>query len=157
VNTGSAAIVASSLTWEQAHATIDNALKGLPPKLRGVRPDKFPHSVWQLVEHVRLAQHDLLAFCVNAEYEETLKWPDDYWPSAPAPASEAEWNRSLDAIRRDAAAFAKFATEHAATLEQKIPHGTGQTYLRTILVAVDHASYHVGQIVAVRRLLGAWR
>jgi uncharacterized damage-inducible protein DinB len=156
MNKASATIVASSLTWEQAHATLDNALKGLAPNLRGVRPDKFPHSVWELVEHIRLAQHDLLDFCANPKYQETLKWPDDYWPKSPAPASEAEWTASLEAIQKDADALAQFTTSHAATLDKKIPHGTGQTYLRTVLVAVDHTAYHVGQIVAVRRLLGAW-
>lgn len=156
MNKASAAIVASSLTWEQAHATFDNALKGLPPNLRGVRPEKFPHSVWELVEHIRLAQSDLLEFCANPQYQETLKWPDDYWPKSPAPAGEAQWTASLETIGKDAAALAKFTADHAATLEEKIPHGTGQTYLRTVLVAVDHTSYHVGQIVAVRRLLDAW-
>jgi uncharacterized damage-inducible protein DinB len=136
--------------------SLDHAVQGLPAKLRGVRPDKFPRSVWELVEHIRRTQNDLLEFCANPEYEETLKWPDDYWPSSPAPKSAAEWNDALAAIRRDAAALAQFAITHAATLEQKIPRGTGQTYLRTVLVAVDHSSYHVGQILAVRRLLGAW-
>jgi uncharacterized damage-inducible protein DinB len=156
MNPESAAIVASSLSWEQAHVSLDHALKDLPAKLRGVRPDQLPYSVWELVEHIRIAQHDLLDFCVNPQYEETLKWPDGYWPSSPAPASDAEWKESLAAIRRDTAALAEFATTNAGTLEQKIPRGTGQTYLRTVLVAMDHASYHVGQIVMVRRLLGAW-
>jgi uncharacterized damage-inducible protein DinB len=108
------------------------------------------------VEHIRIAQQDLLDFCGNPKYQEKLKWPDDYWPSTPAPASDAKWNESLAAIRRDTAALAEFANAHAATLEQKIPWGSGQTYLRTVLVAVDHTAYHVGQIVLVRRLLGAW-
>jgi uncharacterized damage-inducible protein DinB len=153
----SAAIVASALTWEQAHVSLEHALEGLPAKLRGARPAHYPRSVWELVEHIRRTQNDLLEFCTNPEYEETLKWPDDYWPSTPAPASAAEWNASLAAIRRDAAALAEFTTTHAATLEEKIPRGKGQTYLRTVLVAVDHTSYHVAQIVAVRRLLGAWK
>jgi uncharacterized damage-inducible protein DinB len=156
MNPESAAIVASSLNWEQAHAGLDHALKDLPAKLRGVRPDKFPHSVWELVEHIRRAQHDLLDFCANPKYEEKLKWPDDYWPSSPAPANDVEWKEALSAIHRDTAALAEFTTTHAATLEQKIPWGTGQTYLRTVLVAMDHTSYHVGQMVMVRRLLGAW-
>lgn len=156
MNAASAAIVASSLSWEQAHATLDHALKDLPARLRGVRPDKCPHSVWELVDHIRRTQHDLLDFCVNPQYEEKLEWPDDYWPSSPAPAGDGEWTESLAAIHRDIAALAQFTSTHAATLEQKIPHGTGQTYLRTVLVAVDHTSYHVGQIVMVRRLFGAW-
>jgi uncharacterized damage-inducible protein DinB len=153
----SAAIVASALTWEQAHVSLAHALEGLPAKLRGVRPPKYPRSVWELVEHIRRTQNDLLEFCANLGYEETLTWPDDYWPSSRAPKSAAEWNASLAAIERDCAALAEFTTTHAATLEQKIPRGTGQTYLRTVLVAVDHTSYHVAQLVAVRRLLGAWK
>lgn len=148
-------IVASSLGWEQAHASLDSAVKALLPNLRGKRPDGLPHSVWELVEHIRATQHDLLEFCTNPNYHEP-KWPDDYWPSSPAPANDRAWNESLEAVRADARALAAFTTKHEATLTQRIPHGTGQTYLRTVLVAVDHAAYHVGQIVVVRRLLGAW-
>ena len=149
-------IVASSLDWEQAHASLDNAVKGLAPELRGRRPPGIPYSVWELLEHIRLAQHDLLEFCVNPEYVETLEWPKDYWPSTLAPPNEKAWNESLRAIHHDSEAFAKFTADEDRDLTAKIPRGTGQTYLRTILVAVDHAAYHVGQIVLVRRLLGAW-
>lgn len=149
-------IVASSLDWEQAHAKLDTALDGLPVELRGRRADNFPHSVWELTEHIRITQHDLLEFCTDPKYEE-LKWPDDYWPSSPAPASDAAWTATIDAIHRDAAALAAFTRDESRDLTAKIPHGSGQTYLRTVLVAVDHTSYHVGQIVAVRRLLGAWK
>jgi uncharacterized damage-inducible protein DinB len=149
------AIVASSLEWEQAHASLDHALKNLAPDLRAKRAPNFPHSVWELVDHIRRTQHDLLEFCVNPKYEEP-KFPDDYWPSPTALPTEREWTDSLAAIHRDAAALAKFTTEGDVDLTAKIPHGTGQTYLRTVLVAVDHTSYHVGQIIAVRRLLGAW-
>ena len=148
-------IVASSLTWEQAHASLDSAVKGLAPELRGKRPDGLPYSVWELVEHIRLTQRDLLEFCVNADYHEP-KWPDDYWPRTTVPSSDVAWQESLDATRRDAQALAQFTTDNAATLTEKIPHGSGQTYLRTVLVAVDHTAHHVGQIIAARRLLGAW-
>jgi len=149
------AIVASSLDWEQAHARLGKAIDGLPAALRGKRPDGTPHSVWELVEHIRLGQFDLLEFCRNPRYHEP-KWPDDYWPGAPTPASETAWTESVAGIRRDREAFEKFITEADVDLTAKIPHGTGQTYLRTILVALDHTSYHVGQIILVRRLLGAW-
>ena len=148
-------IVASALTWEQAHVTLEKALAGLPPGLRSERPPKYPHSIWELVQHMRLTQRDLLDFCASPHYEEPT-WPDDYWPEAPAPLDESAWAECLDAIRRDADALARFTTDNAATLTERIPHGTGQTYLRTVLVAVDHNAYHVGQIVAVRRLLGSW-
>ena len=150
------AIVASSLDWEQAHAKLESAVKGLAPPLRGHRPEGYPHSAWELLEHIRITQHDLLDFCQNPDYEETLAWPKDYWPPTPEPPADGAWNESLAGWRRDREALARFATDSNLDLTAKIPHGTGQTYLRTILVAVDHASYHVGQIVSVRRLLDAW-
>ena len=148
-------IVASALDWQQAHASFDSAIKDLAPDLRGKRPSNFPHSVWELVDHIRRTQNDLLEFCRNDDYEE-LEWPDDYWPSTPAPESDRAWNDCIGIFHADARALADFTINDQRDLTAKIPHGTGQTYLRTILVAVDHTSYHVGQIVAVRRLLGAW-
>jgi uncharacterized damage-inducible protein DinB len=150
------AIVASSLDWEQAHATLENAVKGLAPSLQGVRPAGYPHSPWELLDHIRITQRDLLDFCQNPDYEEKLEWPKDYWPPTPAPPTASAWEQTIADYRRDREALAKFTNESKIDLTEKIPHGTGQTYLRTILVAVDHASYHVGQIVSVRRLLGAW-
>jgi hypothetical protein len=148
-------IIASALDWEQAHAGFDAAIDGLAPDLRGRRPANFPHSAWELVDHIRLTQFDLLDFCRNPKYEER-KWPDDYWPSSPAPKDAKEWDDAVAQIHRDTKALAEFTTTFDGDLAAKIPHGTGQTYLRTILVAVDHMSYHVGQIIAVRRLLGSW-
>jgi len=150
------AIVASSLDWEQAHAKIENAVKGLAAPLRGQRPAGYPHSAWELLEHIRITQRDLLDFCQNPDYEEKLAWPQDYWPPTPAPPAADAWDKCIADYRRDREALGRFATESKIDLTSKIPRGTGQTYLRTILVAVDHASYHVGQIVSVRRLLGDW-
>jgi uncharacterized damage-inducible protein DinB len=150
------AIVASSLDWEQAHSSLENSLKGLAPELRGRRPPGFPHSAWELLEHIRITQRDLLDFVQNPDYEEKLEWPKDYWPANPAPASDKAWNESLAGWRKDRMALERFTTDGNVDLTNKIPKGTGQTYLRTILVAVDHASYHLAQIVTVRRLLGAW-
>jgi uncharacterized damage-inducible protein DinB len=149
-------IVASSLDWEQAHLTLEKSVQGLTPEQRGERPSGVPHSVWELLEHIRLTQHDLLEFCTNPDYEETLKWPDDYWPRSPAPTSDAEWRDCLAAITRDRDALKAFTMDETRDLTTKIPRGTGQTYLRTVLVAMDHASHHVGQIVIVRRAFGAW-
>lgn len=149
-------IVASSLHWDQAHVTIDAALENLAEAHRGQQPAGYPHSVWQLLEHIRIAQHDLLDFCLNAEYSHDLKWPDDYWPTDPAPPSGGAWQSSLDEIRRDRGALEALMMEEGRDLTARIPHGTGQTYLRTVLVAADHSAYHVGQIVDVRRLLGSW-
>jgi uncharacterized damage-inducible protein DinB len=150
-------IVASALDWDQAHVTLDAALKGLKKADRGKRPKGFPHSVWELVDHLRITQHDLLDFITNADYVHDLKWPDDYWPSTAEPPSDAAWRASLKQIGEDRDALAKFTTRTRIDLTKKIPHGSGQTYLRTVLVAADHAAYHIGQIVAVRRLLGNWK
>ncbi|MFL5487624.1 MAG: DinB family protein [Gemmatimonadaceae bacterium] len=150
------AIVASSLNWEQAHSSLENVLRGIPQELRGRRPKGFAHSAWELLEHIRITQHDLLDFIQNAEYEEKLEWPKDYWPASMAPASEKAWNESVAGWRKDRMALERFANDSPIDLTTKIPRGTGQTYLRTILVAMDHASYHLAQIVAVRQLLGAW-
>lgn len=149
-------IVASSLDWEQAHAKLESVAKDLALPLRGQRPAGYPHSAWELLEHIRITQRDLLDFCVDPNYKEKLEWPRDYWPLTPAPPAPDAWDKSLADYRRDRDALARFTTETKIDLTTRIPHGTGQTYLRTILVAVDHASYHVGQIVSVRRLLGAW-
>lgn len=149
-------IVASALDWDQAHVSLDAALKGLEKVDRGRRPERYPHSVWELVEHIRIAQGDLLDFLRNPDYVHELKWPDDYWPVTAEPPSDAAWKSSLEKLRSDGEALANFTKRTRIDLTRKIPHGTGQTYLRTILVAADHASYHIGQIVAVRRLLGKW-
>jgi len=149
-------IVASSLDWEQAHASLESAIKGLTAEQRGKRPAGFPHSVWELLEHIRITQRDLLDFLQNPAYEEKLQWPKDYWPPNPGPASEKAWNETVAAWRKDRMALERFTTGTDIDLTTKIPKGTGQTYLRTIIVAVDHASYHVGQIIAVRQLIGAW-
>jgi len=149
-------IVASSLDWEQAHASLESAIKGLTAEQRGKRPAGFPHSVWELLEHIRITQRDLLDFVQNPDYEEKLQWPKDYWPPNSAPASEKAWNETVAAWRKDRMALERFTTGTDIDLTTKIPKGTGQTYLRTVIVAVDHASYHVGQIIAVRQLIGAW-
>jgi hypothetical protein len=150
------AIVASSLGWEEGHASVESAAKNLAPALREERPSGYPHSPWELVEHIRITQSDLLDFCQNPDYVEELEWPRDYWPASPKPPSSDAWDKSIADYKRDREAFARFTTEADLDLTAKIPRGKGQTYLRTILLAVDHASYHVGQLVAVRRLLGAW-
>ena len=144
------------LDWKQAHVGFDDAVKGVPPKLRGAVPAGFEHSVWQLVEHLRIAQHDILDFSRNPRYK-AKKWPDDYWPSSPAPSSLAAWTGSLASYRRDRRAMQRFAADARIDLFAKIPHGSGQTYLREILLVVDHVAYHIAQVVDVRRALGDWK
>src|SRR5579871_6587886 len=121
-------IVASALDWQQAHASFDSAIKDLAAHGRGKRPSNFPHSVWELVDHIRRTQHDLLEFCRNDDYEEP-KWPDDYWPSAPAPESDRVWNECIAAVHVDTRALAEFTMSTGRDLTSRIPHGTGQTYL----------------------------
>lgn len=149
------AILASSIDWRQAHATFDDAVANLPVELRGRRPEHFPHSVWELVEHIRLAQADLVAFMREASYE-APKWPEGYWPSNAAPRDADEWDNSIAAVKNDRAALQTIAMDPALDLTSDIPWAKDRTYLRTIFVATDHMSYHVGQLIAVRRLLGAW-
>ncbi|MGE5245181.1 MAG: DinB family protein [Betaproteobacteria bacterium] len=143
------------LEWHDAHADFDGAVADLPSEARGRTPKGAPYSPWQLLEHLRIAQHDILDFCRNPQYRE-MDWPDDYWPSSAAPASDADWDGSVAAFRRDRAALQALARDPKIDLSAKIPHGSGQTYLREILLAADHAAYHVGELVLVRRLLGVW-
>ena len=149
-------IVASSLDWEQAHVGLDRAVEGLPPELRGRRPEGTPYSIWQLLEHIRRAQHDLLEFCRNPEYTHELEWPADYWPDAPEPPGEEAWAETLAGLRADRDTLKRWTLEADVDLTAAIPWGNGQTWLRTVIVATDHAAYHVGQVVLVRKLLRAW-
>lgn len=145
--------VAKLLGWEDAHVGFDRAVAGLPEALRSKQPSGLPYSPWQLVEHIRITQHDILDFCINPKYKE-LSWPDDYWPRAPAQGRE--WEGSIEQFRRDRLALERLARNRQIDLESAIPHGNGQTYLRELLLAADHAAYHIGELIVVRRLLGAW-
>ena len=138
-----------------AHVAFDQALKGLPPRLRGAVPAGFAHSIWEVVEHMRIAQADILEFCVKKTYREK-KWPADYWPRTPAPRNAAAWNKSLADYRRDRKAMQRLALDPRIDLLATVPNGTGQTYLREVLLVADHAAYHVAQLVDLRRALGAW-
>lgn len=143
------------LDWEDAHVGFDAAVAGLAPSQRGVRPPGLPFSAWELLEHLRITQADILDFCANPSYEER-KWPDDYWPDSEAPPSDDAWDRSIAGFRRDREELRRLGADSGLDLFARIPHGTGQTYLRELLLVADHNAYHVGQLVAVRRLLGAW-
>lgn len=147
--------IAKALDWEDAHVGFDKALEGLPPELRGRRPAGLPYSPWQLIEHLRLTQHDILDFCRNPKYAER-DWPKDYWPPTDAPPSPAAWDESVAGFHRERDALKLLANDAALDLFAKIPHGSGQTYFRELLLIADHNAYHLGQLVTVRRLLGAW-
>jgi hypothetical protein len=143
------------LAWQDAHGTIESAVERIPASHRGRVPQGLPYSPWQLLEHLRITQHDILDFCRNPKYVE-LDWPDDYWPKAAAPPSESAWDESVRRFMEDRAGMQALAADRSVDLLAAIPHGSGQTYLREILLAADHTSYHVGQLIVVRRLLGIW-
>ena len=149
--------LARSLDWGEAHADFDKAVAGFAPELRGQRAHGLPHSAWELLEHLRIAQHDLLDFARNPNYE-GKDWPDEYWPPTPEPPSPRAWDESVAAFTRDRAAVKALATDPAIDLDAKIPHASkaSQTYLRAVLLVLDHNAYHVGELVLLRRLLGAW-
>jgi hypothetical protein len=144
------------LTGSNAHADFEAAIKDLPADLRGKRPKGAEHSPWELLEHLRIAQEDILDFSRNPKYK-SLDWPGGYWPSSPNPPDEKAWDKSVRAFRKDLKTFCDLISDPATDLYAKIPHGDGQTILREAVLIADHNAYHVGQLVLVRRLLGAWK
>ena len=138
-----------------AHLGFDEAIDGLPAELRGKKVASLAHTVWQLVEHLRITQEDILEFSRNPGYKE-IKWPDDYWPDTEAPPSDEAWEQSLEAFRRDLQAMKDLVADPKTDLFAKIPWGSSQTILREAMLVADHNAYHVGQIVTVRQGLGAW-
>jgi hypothetical protein len=140
------------LRMEGAHLSFDEAVKGFPVKLRGAKPKGAPHTPWQLLEHLRIAQADILDFSRNPAYQE-MKWPDDYWPKTEVPPDAAAWDHSVEQFRRDLKAMEKLVSDASVDLTARIPHGTGQTVLREALLVADHNAYHLGQLVFVRKML----
>lgn len=144
------------LSGRGAHVDWKASFRGVSPKLRGVRPKGLPHSLWELLEHMRIAQWDILKFSQDAKYE-SPEWPAGYWPASAAPPNAKAWGKSLKEFERDLAAMRKLVANSKTDLFARIPHGTGQTVLREALLVADHNSYHLGQVLAVRRLLGTWK
>lgn len=138
-----------------AHLDFEKAIADLPANLRGTKAAGVPFTPWTLLEHLRIAQWDILEFSRDAEHV-SPEWPSGYWPEGDAPPDEAAWARSLAALRSDLKAMAKLVANPKTDLFAKIPHGDGQTILREALLVADHNAYHLGQLVLVRRLLGAW-
>jgi hypothetical protein len=144
------------LNGGNAHADFKTVMKGFPAELRGKTPKGVEHSPWELLEHIRIAQWDILDFSRNPNYK-APKWPDEYWPATAAPPDEKAWDRSMRAFGKDLKAMCELVSDEKTDLFAKIPHGDGQTILREALLVADHNSYHLGQMVLLRRLLGAWK
>jgi hypothetical protein len=140
----------------EAHADLKSVLDDFPAKARGVVPKGGEYSAWQLLEHIRIALHDLLDFSTNPNYV-APNWPKDYWPKEAAPSDGDAWDMSVKAVKKDIADFEKLVGNPESNLYSTIPWGDGQTLLREVLLAGQHTSYHLGQIVLLRRVLGAWR
>ncbi|SRR5579871_3168260 len=147
--------VVKLLEGGSAHITFDDAVKGLPVELRGKRPKGAAHSPWEILEHIRIAQWDILEFSRDAKHVSPA-WPAEYWPKTAAPPSAAAWSKSLRQIRSDLEAMRGLVSDPKTDLHARIPHGDGQTVLREALLIADHNAYHVGELVTVRRLLGAF-
>jgi hypothetical protein len=137
-----------------AHLSFDQAVSGLPSHLRGTKTPGAPHTPWQLLEHMRICQWDILDFSTNPNYKEIPF--EEYWPKTPAPPSDAAWEASVRRFRADLKAMEKLVANPKTDLFARIPWGDGQTILREALLIADHNAYHLGQLVLVRRLLGAW-
>jgi hypothetical protein len=139
-----------------AHVKFDDVMKDFPVDRAGERPAGLPYSAWELLEHVRIAQNDMLRFSLSAEHV-SPEWPAGYWPATPAPKSEGEWGKSLRSFRKDLAEFVAAIRDPGQDLYRTLPWGQGQTLFREALQIADHNSYHLGQLVLVRRLLGEWK
>ncbi len=138
-----------------AHLSFDKAIEGIPPHLRGAKCDPVPHTPWRLLEHLRIAQWDILQFTLDPGHQ-SPDWPDGYWPDGDTPPDDAAWDRVVAAYRTDNEAMQALVADPTTDLLAPLPHGDGQTVLREALLAADHAAYHLGQLLVVRRLLGCW-
>jgi uncharacterized damage-inducible protein DinB len=147
--------LATALAWHDAHADFDAVVADLPIAERGHAPPGLPYSPWQLLEHVRITQRDILDFCIDESYKEP-HWPRDYWPEAAAPANKQAWDDSIRRYREDRKRLQQLANDPSIDLGAKVPNGNGQTFLRELLVVIDHTAHHLGQLIVVRRLLGIW-
>ena len=140
------------LRMKGAHMSFDEAVAGFPAAQRGVKPKGVPHTAWQLLEHLRLAQWDILDFSRNPKYKEK-KFPDDYWPKTEAPPDDAAWDRSVEQFQQDLKAMEELVSDPKVDLTQPIGHGKGQTLLREAVLVADHNAYHLGQLVFLRKML----
>ncbi|HKR30146.1 MAG TPA: DinB family protein [Terriglobales bacterium] len=145
--------VLTLLSGKRAHLDFEEAIRGFAPELRGKKIKSAPHTMWQLLEHMRIAQRDILEFSRNAKHV-SPKWPEGYWPDSAAPPSDAAWKKSVAAFRGDLEAMKQLVAEaDERQLYARIPHGDGQTLLREALLVGDHNAYHLGQLVFLRKML----
>lgn len=144
------------LTGSNAHQSFDEAIHDLPAGLRGMKPDKLPYTIWQLVDHIRIAQSDILEFTRDPSYQ-SPPWPAGYWSPDAAPTDEASWQQAVDQIHQDRDAFVALLNDRNQDLYTPFAHGDGQNLLREALLIADHNAYHVGEILIIRRLLDAWK
>jgi hypothetical protein len=143
------------LTDSEAHANFETAVKDLPADLQGKRPKGAAHSPWEMLEHLRIAQWDILEFAHNAKHK-SPEFPAGYWPKSPEPPDAKAWEKSAAAFRADRKSLCDLINNESTDLFAKIPHGDGQTILRQVLLAADHNAYHIGELILLRRILGAW-
>jgi len=143
------------LIGEGAHVNFEGAVKDMPAGLRGLRPEGGAHSPWEVLEHMRIAQWDILEFVRNPRHV-SPEFPGGYWPDAQAPLSEKAWEESAEAFRKDLRELAELVGNDSTDLLEAIPHGDGKTLLREALLAADHNAYHLGEMVMLRRVLGGW-
>jgi hypothetical protein len=148
--------LAKVLDWGEAHADLTAAVEDFPAELRGKVPDGLQHSAWQLLEHMRIALWDIVEFCRNPRHK-SPPWPEGYWPKTAAPPNEQAWDRSVESVRDETESMRKLITDPKHDLLAPLPGGSGQTLLREVLLIADHNAYHLGQLVLVRKALGAWK
>jgi hypothetical protein len=147
--------LAKMLDWGEAHTDFRSTVANFPRDLRGKVPPGLPHSAWQLLEHVRIALWDILEFSRGSQHK-PLKWPDDYWPAKAAPPSDDAWEKSVESVEKHLDDMRNLVNDRSHDLFAPLPHGQGQTLLREVLLAADHNAYHLGQLLLVRKALGAW-
>jgi hypothetical protein len=145
-----------SLRGGSAHVDPRTALAGISEEHYGLKPGGSPHTPWQLLEHMRFTLCDLVEFCTNSTYTAPA-WPEDYWPSGDAPDNKQAWQASVESLLASFAAFERMVEDPDINLEAKIPWADGQTILREVLLAIDHTSYHLGQLMLLRKQLGDWQ
>ncbi len=138
-----------------AHTNYQEAFQDFPAEMRGKRPKGAPHSGWEILEHMRIAQWDILEFSRDPDHK-SPEFPKGYWPESPEPPDPKAWDRSVNSFCQDMHSLCALIADDSTDLNARIPHGTGQTVLREALLAADHNAYHLGQLILLRRLLGAW-